>query len=203
MKRFELLRPLYPFIITQPFNWNIIDYTKICDSLGRCLIGHNGLDCVRGCIKGVCYKIEGAYVRATHDGVVYKVGGDDKGGYGVELITDEKFLDVNNQSYYFKTIYWHLQPNIPVIKNQKVKVGDIIGYADNTGMSTGPHLHFGCKPGDLVQNEFIKAFPDNNFFGCVDPKLYLSELSAYQVLNSLQLASEVIRKVVDWLLKRK
>lgn len=37
--------------------------------------------------------------------------------------------------------YWHLS-NTPAKVGQIVKPGDIIGYEGNTGISTGPHLHF-------------------------------------------------------------
>lgn len=196
MKRLELLKPLFPFNITQGFGGNfIIDYTKIFPGLK----GHNGLDATRGCISGKCYAIEGAYIRASHDGTIYSVWQDDKGAWIIEVITDEQFLDINGQSYYWKTIYAHLLANPPVIKGQKVKVGDILGFADTTGFVTGPHLHWGLKPGQMIDDQFIKAFPNNGYWGAVDPVPYLSNLSAYEVMNTIQLASEIIRKVVEFI----
>lgn len=41
----------------------------------------------------------------------------------------------------YKTLYGHLS-EIKTIKNRVVTTGNIIGRVGNTGMSTGPHLHF-------------------------------------------------------------
>ncbi len=49
------------------------------------------------------------------------------------------------------TLYGHLK-SISVKKGQSVKQGQIIAYSDNTGWSTGPHLHFGVYVGDNAVN---------------------------------------------------
>lgn len=47
----------------------------------------------------------------------------------------------------YKVLYFHLDPtgtNNILEKGEKrtVKMGDVIGLADNTGFSTGSHLHY-------------------------------------------------------------
>ncbi|AZV43704.1 metalloendopeptidase-like membrane protein [Peribacillus asahii] len=51
-------------------------------------------------------------------------------------------------------IYGHLS-EFAVKNGQQVEAGDLIGYAGNTGHSTGSHLHFGLKEG----SEFIDPTP--------------------------------------------
>ena len=60
---------------------------------------------------------------------------------------------------------------IPVKPGQLVKAGDIIGYADNTGASTGDHLHFGIKPVYKGEKdwEWWNAEQENGFKGAIDP----------------------------------
>jgi hypothetical protein len=64
-------------------------------------------------------------------------------------------------------IYGHLS-KFTVKEGQIVNQGDLIGYAGNTGFSTGSHLHFGIKEGgrfidpspyiDDIQNMNVKQF---------------------------------------------
>jgi len=45
------------------------------------------------------------------------------------------------------TLYAHLK-SFTIRKGEQVKQGQIIAYSDNSGWSTGPHLHFGVYVGD-------------------------------------------------------
>lgn len=58
----------------------------------------------------------------------------------------------------------------------QIKRGDLLGYADNTGLSTGDHLHFGLKP-VLSANEapftWTTVNPNNGYLGAIDPTPYL------------------------------
>jgi hypothetical protein len=40
------------------------------------------------------------------------------------------------------SFFFHLVSQPPVVKNQQVAAGDLLGYTGNTGISTNPHLHF-------------------------------------------------------------
>jgi murein DD-endopeptidase MepM/ murein hydrolase activator NlpD len=44
-----------------------------------------------------------------------------------------------------ETAYMHLSKYADIKLGQKVKAKTVIGYVGSTGMSTGPHLHFGVK----------------------------------------------------------
>lgn len=56
-----------------------------------------------------------------------------------------------------KTLYAHLSER-GVKLNEKIQRGQIIGKVGSTGHSTGPHLHYEVREGDLPVNplEFLK-----------------------------------------------
>jgi len=72
-------------------------------------------------------------VYASADGIVEYTGYHKKSGFGNLVIVQH--------NYGFKTYFAHL--NSVVIKSGKfVKKGDLIAYTGNSGMSSGPHLHY-------------------------------------------------------------
>lgn len=95
----------------------------------------------------------GTPIYATGDGKV-KLSGRE-GGYGNLVII--------NHGYGFETLYAHMQKS-KVRTGQSVKRGDIIGYVGNTGLSTGPHLHYEIhkdgKPIDPVTYFYQDVSPD-------------------------------------------
>jgi len=72
-------------------------------------------------------------VYATADGMVEWAGMHKKSGYGRLIILEH--------NYGFKSYFGHLN-KIVVKSNKFVKKGDLIAYTGNTGMSSGPHLHY-------------------------------------------------------------
>lgn len=194
MKKLELFYPIKPFTVTQGFGRNdYFDYTKICSG-EQCLSGHNGLDCIRGWVNGKFYETDGCYVRAAHDGVVTYAGMDSKEGVGIVLRTKEPY-DYNGIPTYFKTIYWHLKPLVHVVVGQEVFVGDILGEADNTGMSTGSHLHFGLKPIAQRENEWdwINLEQNNGYFGAINPLPFFNRKYAFDGFDALVRMVEALR----------
>ena len=75
----------------------------------------------------------GEPVYATADGVVVRVSNDTVWGMGknVKFCTPTAWC----------AIYMHLT-DWAVNTGDLVSKGDVLGYADNTGNSTGPHLHY-------------------------------------------------------------
>lgn len=73
----------------------------------------------------------GTPVYATGDGLVTLA--KYSGGYGNVIFV--------NHGYGFETRYAHLS-RIKVTEGQKVTRGELIGLVGNTGVSTGPHLHY-------------------------------------------------------------
>ena len=138
------------------------------------MLGHNGIDIP---IKSA----EPIY--ASHDGIVNMVSTDLRLGYGVELLTNEAY-DYKDQQAFYKTRYWHLLAPV-VSPGQKVELGQILGYGDNTGMSTGDHLHWDLKPIFKKDGVWQNYEPINGYFGCINLLPYLIEQDAFQERKDL------------------
>jgi len=83
---------------------------------------------------------EGTPIFAAESGVVEFAG--ENGGYGL-------MIKIKSASY--EHIYGHLS-QIDVYEGQYVKKGQIIGRVGNTGLSTGPHLHFEVRVNEKAVN---------------------------------------------------
>lgn len=136
--------------------------------------GHNGID---------FFALDGLTVRAAHDGTVTYAGLDGSNGNLVVVKTDEKFDYLSSQSFY-KTLYGHLKTGTyKVTAGTKVKAGDLLAQADNTGLSTGSHLHFGLKPVQQGEQdwEWVNVVQDNGYNGAIDPMPYFNGYYAENV----------------------
>ena len=102
---------------------------------------HTGLDI------GAAY---GATIVASDGGTVTCAGV--KGGYGSCVMID------HGNGYY--TLYGHMS-SISVSLGQSVSKGDTIGYVGDSGITTGPHLHFEIRVNGV----------------CTDPAPWFSGLS--------------------------
>jgi murein DD-endopeptidase MepM/ murein hydrolase activator NlpD len=176
--------PVKPLFITQKFGEvaNLAYYQA--NEIN--FIGHNGIDFVAH---------HGQPIYAAHDGIAYYEI-DNKQGHGVVLRSKDMF-DYNGSQVYFKTIYWHMcdsdkepqfkSPIEPYVSlygpGKEVKAGDLIGYADTTGLSTGDHLHFGLKP--VVPGEpagtWTNTDQNNGYMGAIDPAPYFNGLFAQDI----------------------
>ncbi|EAJ6041490.1 M23 family metallopeptidase, partial [Campylobacter jejuni] len=75
----------------------------------------------------------GTPIYAPASGVVEFSGYSDNGyGYNVILL----------HNFGFKTVFAHMMRKEVVKAGQFVNKGQLIGYSGNTGLSTGPHLHY-------------------------------------------------------------
>ncbi len=75
----------------------------------------------------------GRKIHAAADGVIIFKGR--RGGYGNAIIIKHKDG--------YKSLYGHMEKFAHVRVGEWVRQGTLIGYVGSTGLSTGPHLHFG------------------------------------------------------------
>ena len=122
-------------IITTRFGWTIHPFTH----LGYL---HTGVD--------IAWAL-GTPVEATANGNVVETGYTEDAG---------NFITIQHK-YGFTTRYLHLL-EIVTRKGNHVNRGDTIGYVGNTGLSTGPHLHYEVRLGANYVDpmNFLSITPD-------------------------------------------
>ena len=193
MAKFDLFYPVgKPNLrVTNPFGANpTVNGRYIYKDMG--MIGHNGID---------IWATDGTPVYAAHDGIVSFASYDSNGGLGVVLLTKEPFeyvVEGEVRSSYFKSIYWHLKEgSIKVALDQDIKAGDLLGLADNTGVSNGNHLHFGLKPCAKGENKWtwMNSEQDNGYFGAIDPAQFWNRFYA----QDAKVALGIMEKMVNFL----
>ena len=109
--------------------WISSDFGKRKNPFSGELKNHNGIDLAAE---------EGRAVYAVKDGDVYATIENDS--------TFGNYIVLRHDLGKMTSTYAHLS-KIVVQQYQSVKKGDIIGYVGQTGMATGPHLHFEIKVG--------------------------------------------------------
>jgi len=120
---YQFQPPLYSGRLTVGFEQMVNPFTKKS-------VFHKGWDIAVS---------QGTKIYACQSGAV--VFADSINGHGNRIILG------HSQDY--STSYSHLH-KILVTEDQKVKTGDVIGLVGNTGLSTGPHLHFEIRLKDKV-----------------------------------------------------
>jgi murein DD-endopeptidase MepM/ murein hydrolase activator NlpD len=123
--------------------------------------GHNGLDFS-------AWHGERVFHCATFDGFM-SIEKDHQGGIGVNVVSKYPIQLNDGSESFLKLRYWHLKAPIGW-DGKEVKFGDTIGLADNTGASSGDHLHFGIKRCDENGRPLE---PGNGYYGAFDPLPYM------------------------------
>lgn len=204
--------PIKPFTINQHFAGNLpcvkdfglptqdvvtgvnnnscpVGYEKLYKKFG--LLGHNGMDLQAG----------EQNVYAAYDGVVVEKQTVPARGLGLGILTDEKF----DADTYLKIRYWHLKSFYKEV-GDVVKSGDLIGVTDNTGYSSGNHLHF---EGQLMRKDAgghpYVSLPNNGFGGAIDLEPHFSGFYAEDIpaitLNLRQQIIIILAKLINLLKK--
>lgn len=114
------------------------------------LAGHEGIDFATPTGTPILVATDGVVVRDFDDPVAGR-------NYGIYVAVWDKIQNC-------ATYYCHLASNV-VSVGQAVVKGQLLGYSNNTGNTTGPHLHFGlCK----TDAQGARINTDNGFSGFVN-----------------------------------
>jgi murein DD-endopeptidase MepM/ murein hydrolase activator NlpD len=105
---------------------------------------HDGIDIITD---------NGTPVHATGNGIVDFVGY--RGGLGLTIEIDHGFG--------YKSIYAHLSKTLVKV-GQKILRGNLISKSGNSGLSSGPHLHYEVHHNGVKQNPVEFFFDDYNYF---------------------------------------
>lgn len=204
--KLSLIYPVDSVSISQGFGENPQFYS---DPKYGGIKGHNGIDFRTG---------HGTPVYATHDGFAYYEY-DGAQGEGVVIRTNDQFDNPEGTGEcYYKTIYWHLcdaiidpQFTSPIYKavgyspdetgisniGTPVSTGDLIGYADNTGASTGDHLHFGLKPVAYKEawGTWFNLEQKNGYLGAIDAMPYFNTYTPKSISIMMQII-EALKQLI-------
>lgn len=171
-----------------------VGYVEFYPLLG--LKGHSGLDMP---VPG------GTPVYATIDGFVAEIETDPARGLGVGIISSDRFDLGTHGEHFVKIRTWHLL-DFKVTMQQKVKIGDLIGHADNTGYSAGNHVHFEGKVIEYDPARWYYNLEQNNgFMGAFDIEMYCNGLYAIdqQLLPLYQKLLGLYQSLLELLKSRK
>lgn len=209
--RLKLYYPSKPFRITQRFgdsnacvqsnsNLPVSRRRVVSKQNGVCPVGFQELYPLlgmRGHTGTDLFAPRGTILRAPCNGIVEELCLEPERGLGVGIVTSEKFY-IGEQEHYAKVRQWHLKA-IWVRLGQRVKIGDPIGEADSTGLSSGDHNHFELKPVEKRPNGiYYNVLQDNGYFGSVDPVPYFT--GEYAIDIALDPISRAIARVREWIL---
>jgi len=121
----------------------------------------------------------GVKILACAKGKVVRRNDVKDGAYGIYVV-------VWHEELLLATWYCHLQSNVVSI-GDTVTEGQLIAYSDNTGNTTGPHLHLNLCQTD--KNGY-RINQDNGYKGFIDPAPYLSTSNPQNELEQCKIERE-------------
>lgn len=200
----SLYYPVRPFRVNQSFGANLpcvkdfglptqsivigsdnnscpVGYEKLYAKFG--MQGHDGTDLQAG--------VQNVY--AAMDGIVIEKQVMASRGLGLGIISTQP-LDLGPYgTHYLKVRYWHLK-SFAVDVGDSVKAGDFIGVSDNTGYSSGNHVHFEGDPMDKdAAGSYVLAFPTNGYAGAIDLEPYFNGIYADTINQQIYLYEALIK----------
>ena len=128
-------------------------------------IVHTGVDI--DAAEGTPILAAGAGTVVSADwGLFSEVPGNISDPYGQAVVLKHDF---GYQDRSLFTVYAHMSKIIAVV-GQHVEIGDVLGLVGDTGVTTGPHLHFEVRVGG------------NTFYNTANPELWMAPPQGWGVL---------------------
>ncbi len=169
--KLSLYIPASPYVITQGFGI----YNPAYEQFG--FNKHNGIDFAvdkDGKVKAMC------------DGVVTEVGTNNGAGKFVRYMTNE-LVEVEGRTAYAGFMYMHASKQLVVV-GQKIKAGDDLIIAGNTGFSTGPHTHISAYLCNENGSKQARGSKDSDY--CFDFSKYFNGINADDISEQVDPALE-------------
>jgi murein DD-endopeptidase MepM/ murein hydrolase activator NlpD len=157
-----------------------VGYEKLYPKFG--MEGHNGLDLAAW----------EQPIYAALDGIVIEKQGVPARGLGIGVLSDEQYDFGTFGTHFIKIRYWHLKSfNCEV--GDRIKVGDVLGITDNTGYSSGNHLHFEGQPmdKDAGGHPLYPVLP-TSITGTIDIEPYFTGIYADTVQQQINLYTQLV-----------
>lgn len=158
----DIIRPIEPFELTQSFGENPAAYARFG------LKGHNGWD-----FKTKFPDTPNGFrnILASWLCKFYSQGNEGNDGYGLYFETIIQLYST------WKLTFGHCNS---IESFQTKNEGETMAISDNTGNSTGSHLHLTTKKGSLSNGKFNVENYNNGYFGAIEPQIFFDELRKYK-----------------------
>lgn len=160
------------------------------DYSGFGLTGHNGVD-------WACTLGEPIYWDCDKKGTVILTNNDATAGVGCDIITEDS-------DGIFKHTFWHFLLNgLKVRAGQTIDSGELIGFGNSTGWSTGNHLHRQLKKqGKDSLGRYYNLNQNNGYQGAIDLTPYFDNLFIRDIMKELlNKQISIIRRMIEILQK--
>lgn len=130
----------------------------------KCTTGFKSSHTALDFTTGTPGQIFGYPIYASKAGTVVRSYTSDSWG-NVIMIRHDSTIDASGNCYY--TLYAHMASTPKFKEGSKCSQGDLVGYVGNTGISTGPHLHYQIYYTSATRTDYGNFHGDSDFG--VDP----------------------------------
>lgn len=182
MSKLSLFWPVKPLVVSQAFGIFNLAYKQFG------FTKHNGIDMP---VK------DGQIAYAMCDSYVADTGYNDGAGNFVRLETEEE-VEAEGKKGRVGLMYMHAK-KVLVQKGQTLLAGDPVMECDNTGFSTGHHLHVSAYFVNEKGKKLKQGDKETDY--CFDWSKYWNKFYAEDAQKILSLFNQVINLLTSWLSK--